>query len=93
LTKFQFLTPAQRVTVLECYRGYQDSLRRSYQEGLDYVLRNPEITEGERVWIRHSIDYRLHRALAERSWLDKQIAGEKREQAVSSQADQPYQDH
>ncbi len=76
LTKFQFLTPAQRVTALEWYRGYQDSLLRSYQEGLDYVLHNPEITEGERVWIKHSIDYRLHRAQAECSWLDQQIAGE-----------------
>lgn len=76
LTKFQFLIPAQRVTVLEWYRGYQDSLRNSYQEGLDYVLRNPEITAGERVWIRHSIDYRLHRVQAELSWLDQQIAGE-----------------
>lgn len=76
LTKFQFLTPAQRVTVLQWYRGYQDSLIRSYQEGLDYVLHNPEITEGERVWIRHSIDYRLHRAQAERAWLDQLIASE-----------------
>jgi DNA-binding PadR family transcriptional regulator len=79
LTKFQFLTPAQRVTVLEWYWGYQDGLRRSYQEGLDYVLHNPEITEGELVWIRHSIDYRLHRAQAEFSWLDQQIAREQRE--------------
>jgi DNA-binding PadR family transcriptional regulator len=93
LTKFQFLTPAQRVTVLEWYRGYQDSLRRSYQGGLDYVLHNQEITEGELVWIRHSIEYRLHQVQAERSWLDQQIAGEKREQAVPSQVDQPYQDH
>jgi hypothetical protein len=76
LTKFQFLTPAQRVTVLQWYWGYQDSLIRSYQEGLDYVLHNPEITEEERVWIRHSIDYRLHRAQAERAWLDQQITRE-----------------
>lgn len=80
LTKFQFLTPAQRVTVLEWYRGYQDGLRRSYQEGLDYVLHNPEITEGELVWIRHSIDYRLHRAQAELFWLDQQIAGSQGEE-------------
>lgn len=37
LTKFQFLTPTQRRTVLSWYRGYQDSLRTAYQEGLDYV--------------------------------------------------------
>ena len=79
LTKFQFLTPAQRVTVLQWYRGYQDTLHRSYQEARDYVRRNPEITEGERAWIMRSIEYRLHRAQAERSWLDQQIAGEQRE--------------
>jgi DNA-binding PadR family transcriptional regulator len=76
LTKFQFLTSSQRRAVLVWYRGYQDSLRRAYQEALDYVLHNPEITDGERAWIRHSIDYRLHRVQAEHSWLDQQIAGE-----------------
>lgn len=76
MTKFQFLTPAQRVTVLQWYRGYQDSLRHSYQEGLDFVLHNPEIIEAERVWIRHSIDYRLRRVQAELSWLDQQIGSE-----------------
>ncbi len=76
LTKFQFLTPAQRVTVLEWYRSYQDILRSSYQEARDYVRHNPEITDGERAWIMRSIEYRLHRAQAERSWLDQQIAGE-----------------
>jgi len=76
LTKFQFLTPAQRVTVLEWYRSYQDLLRSSYQEARDYVRHNSEITDGERVWIMRSIEYRLHRAQAERSWLDQQIAGE-----------------
>jgi hypothetical protein len=75
LTKFQFLTPAQRVMVLEWYRSYQDTLRSSYQEARDYVRHNPEITDGERAWIMRSIDYRLHRAQAERSWLDQQIAG------------------
>ncbi len=76
LTKFQFLTPAQRVTVLEWYWSYQDILRSSYQEARDYVHHNPEITDRERAWIMRSIDYRLHRVQAERSWLDQQIAGE-----------------
>jgi len=74
LTKFQFLTPAQRRSVLLWYRGYQDRLYTAYQEGLDYVLHNPEITEAERAWIRYSIDYRLHLVQAERFWLDQQIA-------------------
>ena len=77
LTRFQFLTPARRVTVLQWYRGYQDTLRTAYQEALDYLLHNPEIIDGERAWIMHSIDYRLHRVQAELSWLDQQIAAEK----------------
>jgi len=40
------------------------------------VLHNLEITDGERAWIMHSIDYRLHRVQAELSWLDQRIAGE-----------------
>jgi DNA-binding PadR family transcriptional regulator len=76
LTKFQFLTPAQRVTVLQWYRSYQDLLRRSYQEARDFVRHHPEITEGERAWIMRSIEYRLHRAQAECSWLDQQITAE-----------------
>ncbi len=76
LTKFQFLTLAQRVTVLQWYRDYQEALRSSYQEARDYVRLNPEITEGERAWIMRSIEYRLHRALAERAFLDQQIAAE-----------------
>jgi DNA-binding PadR family transcriptional regulator len=80
LTKFQFLTPAQRCSVLLWYRGYQDQLRTAYQKGLDYVLHNPEITEQERVWIRHSIDYRLHLVQAELFWLDQQIALTHREE-------------
>jgi DNA-binding PadR family transcriptional regulator len=82
LTKFQFLTPAQRVTVLQWYQGYQDSLRRSYQEGLDYVLHNSEITQEERIWIRRSIEYRLQRVQAERAFLDQQIAGEQEADAT-----------
>lgn len=80
LTKFQFLAPAERRSVLTWYRGYQDSLHISYQKALDYVLHNPEITDGERVWIRHSIDYRLHQVQAELSWLDQQVAIEKGEE-------------
>ena len=74
LTKFQLLTPAQRVTVLQWYRRYQDILRSSYQEARDYVRHNQQITDGERSWIMRSIDYRLHQVYANLSWLDQQIA-------------------
>jgi DNA-binding PadR family transcriptional regulator len=84
LTKFQFLTPAQRVTVLQWYRSYQDLLCSSYQEARDYVRHNSEITDGERAWIMRSIEYRLHRAQAERSWLDQRIAEELGEEDSST---------
>ncbi len=87
LTKFQFLTPAQRVTVLKWYRDYQDSLRRSYQEARSYVRHNPEITGEERTWIMRSIEYRLHCAQAECSWLDQQIAGE--QEADATEREEP----
>jgi DNA-binding PadR family transcriptional regulator len=84
LTKFQFLTSSQRRAVLVWYRGYQDTLRASYQAGSDYALHNPEITDGERAWIMRSIDYRLHRVQAELSWLDQRIAEELEEEDNSN---------
>jgi DNA-binding PadR family transcriptional regulator len=74
LTKFQFLTPAERRVVLLWYRGYLDLLLTAYQQGEDYVRHNPEITEQERVWISHSIAYRKSLVQAERFWLDQQLA-------------------
>jgi hypothetical protein len=80
LTKLQFLTLTQRLTVLQWYQGYLCDLRTYYQTRSNYVLRAPDITEGERSWILRSIDYRLQPVNAELSWLDGQIADWQREQ-------------
>ena len=48
LTKFQFLTPAQRVTVLQWYRSYQDLGAAPITRLRDYMRHNSEITQGER---------------------------------------------
>jgi DNA-binding PadR family transcriptional regulator len=74
LTKFQFLTPTERVSVLQWYRGYLSDQHAFYQTSRDDVLRNPEITAEERVWILRSIDYQLHRFTAELAWIDDLIA-------------------
>lgn len=74
LTKFQFLTSAQRQGVLQWYRSYLRDLRTYYQEARSEILRNPEIAQEERPWIVQSVDYRLHALDADLSWLDSQIA-------------------
>jgi DNA-binding PadR family transcriptional regulator len=74
LTKFQLLTPVQRLTVLRWYRGYVSYLRTYYQTRSNYVLHNLEITDGERSWIMQSVDYRFQLLNAELVWLDGQIA-------------------
>jgi DNA-binding PadR family transcriptional regulator len=84
LTKFECLTPAERQRVFAWYRDYQHALRTSYQQARDYVLYNPEITQGERVWILRSIDYRLHLVQADLSWLDQQIAISTQEEGSDS---------
>lgn len=74
LTKFQFLTPAQRLAVLDWYRGYLDQHRAYYQVAHDEVRDQPMITEAERPWIIQSIALRQERLGAEHAWLDTQIA-------------------
>jgi hypothetical protein len=71
LTTFECLTSAEPRRVFAWHRGYQHSLRTSYQQARDSVLHNPEITEGQQVWILRSIDDRLYRAQAYLIWLDQ----------------------
>ncbi len=74
LTKFQFLTPAQRLRVLQWYRGYLDDLRTYYQMARSDLLRNTEISAEERSWIVPSIDARLQPLQTELAWLESMIA-------------------
>ena len=73
LTKFQFLTPAQRVEILQWYRGYLEGHRNYYETANREIQQNPQITEQERTWILRSIDYQLHRFDGELGWIDGQI--------------------
>jgi DNA-binding PadR family transcriptional regulator len=74
LTKFQFLMPAQRIAVLQWYRGFLAGLNDYHQTAGTAISRNSEITEEERSWILRSTDYQIHRFGAELDWLDQQIA-------------------
>ena len=73
LTKFQFLTPVQRVEILRWYRGYLEGHRNYYETANREIQQNPQITEQERTWILRSIDYQLHRFDGELGWIDGQI--------------------
>ena len=84
LTKFQLLTPVQRVMVLKWYRGYVYYLHTYYQTRSSYILHNLEIKEGERSWIMQSVDYRFQLLNAELAWLDRQIAVCSGEQASNN---------
>jgi DNA-binding PadR family transcriptional regulator len=74
LTKFGFLTPEQRLLVLQHYRGYLSHLRNYWQSGQNKVSGIPGITDSERPFILQLFDYHLHTLDAEISWLDGQIA-------------------
>jgi DNA-binding PadR family transcriptional regulator len=74
LTKFQCLTPAQRVTVLAGYRAYLSEQHAFYATAYDDVEHNPAIDADERPWILRSIDYQLQRYTAEIAWIDAQMA-------------------
>ena len=79
LTKFQFLTPVQRLTVLTWYRGYLRQLHEYYRTAAAEVVGNPQIQTDERPWILRSIEYPLRRLVAEIAWLESVIAESERE--------------
>lgn len=74
LTKFGFLTPEQRLLVLQQYRGYLSYLRNHWQSGCGEIAGIVDIAESERPFILQLFDYHLHTLAAEVSWLDDQIA-------------------
>jgi len=73
-TKFQFLTSAQRLAILNWYRGFLTGLRDYYQTAREEVARNPEMVDAEKSWIVQLTEYQLVRFGAELGWLEKQIA-------------------
>src|SRR5204862_4626764 len=72
LTKFQFLTPAQRVEILRWYRGYLEGLRAYYETANREIQQNPQIVDQERIWILRTIDYQLHRFDGALAWIEGQ---------------------
>ena len=73
LTKFQFLIPTQRTTVLRWYRPYLVELYTSYRNAHHYIVQNPLVVDEERRWILVSIDHQLQRYNSEIEWLDRQM--------------------
>lgn len=74
LTKFGFLTPDQRRTVLQQYQGYLHALRGYYQHGCDEVATQPGIIDHERPFILQLFDHKIHSLDAELAWLESKIA-------------------
>lgn len=72
-TKFGYLTPAQRLAVLEHYRTFLLTLQNHYREVGKQVMHNPEIIEIERPYILRLIEDRTGTLEKELAWLDRQI--------------------
>ena len=73
-TKFGYLTPAQRLAVLEHYRTFLITLRDHYRTVKSQVVDNPEIMEIERPYILRLLEDRVGTLEQELTWLDSQIA-------------------
>lgn len=72
-TKFGYLTPAQRLAVLEHYRTFLLTLRDHYRTVGSQVVDNPEIMEIERPYILRLIEDRVGTLEQELTWLDHQV--------------------
>lgn len=79
LTKFQFLTPVQRLDVLGWFRRYMTRLYDYYDHAHADVSTNPQIEDGERPWILALADYQRQRFVGELAWIDGLIASCERE--------------
>jgi DNA-binding PadR family transcriptional regulator len=73
LTKFEYLTPEQRLTILRHYRDSLQALRAFYQKMRPLMTRNPELHEAELPFLLQLVDYRIHMLDAELSWFDQAI--------------------
>ena len=72
-TKFGYLTPSQRLAVLEHYRTFLLTLRDHYRTVGSQVEHNPEILEIERHYIERLVEYRVGTLEQELTWLVSQI--------------------
>ncbi len=73
-TKFGYLTPAQRLTVLEHYRTFLLTLRDHYRTVGRQVAQEAEIIEIERHYILRLLEDRVGTLEHQLAWLDRQLA-------------------
>lgn len=73
-SKFGYLTPPQRLAILEHYRTYLLTLRDHYRTLNHQVPHDPEVREAERPYIMRFLESRVHIFEEELAWLDQQIA-------------------
>jgi DNA-binding PadR family transcriptional regulator len=73
LTKFEYLTPEQRLTILRHYRDALHALRAFYQKMHPLMAKNPVVREAELPFLLQLVDYRIHMLDAELSWFDQAI--------------------
>ncbi|HEY7416807.1 MAG TPA: hypothetical protein VH593_16595, partial [Ktedonobacteraceae bacterium] len=73
-SKFGYLTPPQRIAVLEHYRTFLLTLRDHYRTLSQQVPHNPEVMEVERPYIMRFLESRVHIFEEELAWLDHQVA-------------------
>jgi DNA-binding PadR family transcriptional regulator len=73
-TKFGYLTPAQRLAVLEHYRTFLLTLRDHYRTVGSQVAQEPEIVETERSYISRWLEDRVGTLEQQLTWLDRQMA-------------------
>lgn len=74
LSKFNLLTPQERLSVLERYRTYLETFRDHYRKGQPRVKLNPQLNEDERIFVLQLVDYNLHMLNAEITWFERAIA-------------------
>jgi DNA-binding PadR family transcriptional regulator len=73
-TKFGYLTPAERLTVLEHYRTFLLTLRDHYRTVGSQVAQEAEIVETERAYILRLLEEHGGTLEHQLAWLDRQIA-------------------
>ncbi len=73
-TKLGYLTPAQRLAVLERYHTFLLTLRDHYRTVGSQVAQEPEIMEMERPYIVRWLEVRVGTLEQQLAWLDRQIA-------------------
>lgn len=73
LTKFEYLTPEQRLVILQHNQGILRALRDFYLQVRSQMKKRPELRAEELPFILQLVDYRIHMLAAELVWFDQAI--------------------